>query len=297
MELYTECKWPDWDRIVDIVVINGNKALEDINDENTYKILFLEDGEINIEEDNIKKKISVPYFRLLSNRDKIKVTHRKPVKMTVVYFKPTAIRDEFEIKRIENKEFEEAFGQSIYQDYSLIMAFSSGDRKKEYELPIGGVKRFKEIMAAIGKELDEQRDGFWPCRSRSHLFELLYYINYSFIFTENAGLDSKERDYFSDTVEYLTEHISEHVTLEKLTKELAINRNKLNEIFMEKSSLTCMNYFTKMRIDLAKLMLKGTELMIGEIGDRVGYPDPNYFTKVFKQNTGFNPTDYRKSAS
>ena len=297
MELYTKCKWPDWDRIVDIVVVNGNKALEDINDENTYKILFLEDGEIYIEENNIKKKISVPYFKILSNRDKITVTHRKPVKISVVYFSPTAIRDEFEIERIENKEFEEAFGQSIYQDYSLIRAFVFGDRKKEYELPIGGVKRFKEIMALIGKELDEQRDGFWPCRSRSRLFELLYYINYSFVYTENAGLDSEERDYFSETVEYLTEHISEHMTLEKLTKELAINRNKLNEIFMEKASLTCMNYFTKMRIDLAKLMLKGTELMIGEIGDRVGYPDPNYFTKVFKQNTGLNPTEYRKSAS
>ncbi len=297
MELFTECKWPDWDRIVNIVVINGNKALEDINDENTYKIFFLEDGEIDITEGNIKKKISVPYFKILSDKDRISVTHRKPVKISVVYFKPTAIRDEFELKRLESKEFEDTMGQSIYQDYSLIRAFCFGDRKKEYELPIGGVKRFKEIIAHIGKELDEQRDGFWPCRSRSHLFELLYYINYSFIYTENEGLDTKERDYFNETVEYLTEHISEHITLEKLTKELAINRNKLNEIFMEKASTTCMNYFTKMRIDLAKLMLKGTELMIGEIGDRVGYPDPNYFAKVFKQNTGVNPTEYRKSAS
>ena len=191
-------------------------------------------------------------------------------------------------------------GQVIYQDYVLIAPFSGRKdlSSRIFSLPVSGVGRISALINGMDNELKSQRDGFWPCRSRSYLFELLYYINYSYIYIDqtDASLVS-ERDYFSEAVEYLNEHMRDHMTLEKITKELSINRNRLNEIFVEKTSSTCMNYFMQMRIELAKLMLKGTELMINEIGDRVGYPDANYFTKVFRQKTGMTPTEYRKKTT
>ncbi len=59
--------------------------------------------------------------------------------------------------------------------------------------------------------------------------------------------------------------------------------------------MTCLNYFEKMKINLAQIMLAETELQIGEIAARVGYFDGNYFTKVFKKHTGVTPNQYRKS--
>ena len=99
---------------------------------------------------------------------------------------------------------------------------------------------------------------------------------------------------FSKIVEYLNEHIEEHLTLDTLTKEFSINRNKLNELFMKQASMTALNYLLNLRIDLAKLLLTKTEIPINEISSRVGYPDSNYFTKVFNKNTGKTPSEYRK---
>ena len=57
--------------------------------------------------------------------------------------------------------------------------------------------------------------------------------------------------------------------------------------------MTCHDYLLNLRLDLAKVMLTNTELPINEIGSRVGYPDANYFAKLFKNVTGRTPTQYR----
>ena len=43
-------------------------------------------------------------------------------------------------------------------------------------------------------------------------------------------------------------------------------------------------------------LLKKSTLPVGEIGQRVGYPDYFYFAKVFKKAVGGAPTEYRKAA-
>ena len=100
----------------------------------------------------------------------------------------------------------------------------------------------------------------------------------------------------SEIMQYLSEHISEKISLEDILKEYSINRNLLNQIFIKETSMTCLNYLEKMRMGLAQTMLAETELQIAEISDRVGYPDPNYFIKVFKKHTGVTPSKYRESS-
>lgn len=73
------------------------------------------------------------------------------------------------------------------------------------------------------------------------------------------------------------------------------DRNKLNGLFVKHASMTCMAYLLNLRIDLAKILLTKTELPVNEISARVGYPDANYFAKLFRQETGMTPSQYRKS--
>ncbi|MBR6986675.1 MAG: helix-turn-helix transcriptional regulator, partial [Clostridiales bacterium] len=102
-----------------------------------------------------------------------------------------------------------------------------------------------------------------------------------------------EQEKFAEIAEYLEQNLCEPITLDMLTKQFAINRNKLNAIFEKQASMTCLNYLLKLRMDLAMILLSKTELPVGEIGTRVGFPDPNYFTKVFKSKTGKTPSKYR----
>ena len=320
MELYTKSFWKDWDRIVDIYPQRCTDLPDYINDDSTYKLLILEKGVLQIgcqcsdmsgdgyadaakcrmREKEPRHEVKAPALVLLSQRSRIDWRITQPVKADLLFFKPSVIRDEFTFDRVDGGEFEQAFGRVIYQDYLLIRFFAMFETMSEriIPLPLNALKRIKELFTATEGELKQQRDGFWPCRSRSYLMELLYFILYSFI----EALPAPDKDEetadaaeFSRITEYLNEHIDRQITLELLTKEFSINRNKLNDLFMKQASMTCLNYLLQLRMDLAKILLTKTELPIGEISTRVGYADANYFTKVFSKNTGMTPSKYRKS--
>ncbi|MBR4083393.1 MAG: helix-turn-helix transcriptional regulator [Lachnospiraceae bacterium] len=316
MELCTRSHDPLWDRIVYISVIMSKGLAKEINDKNTYKIVVLDEGTLTMESRGIKQMVSAPAIILLADDD-VLFTPGKDLSATTVFFRPTEIRDEFTPERLSRGEFEEAYGKTIYQDYLLIKSFKRRENMPNRTLPLG-LSAYDKISKTIGlmnNELTLQEDGFWPCRSRSYMMELLYFISYvcdisNVPVTEaesgeiRTNRDSRIRhSIVNDTVndntvsriiQYLNEHMSEKVTLEDIMKEFSLNRNRLNELFIKETSMTCLNYLLKMRMNLAQIMLSETELRIAEIADRVGYADSNYFIKVFKSHTGVTPSKYRE---
>lgn len=295
MKLCTECHWDGWDRVVDIYPERSDKLPEYINDPENYKLIILEKGSLEIRSEGQTRVVKAPALIGLSQKDVLDYKILQGIKVCILFFKPTVIRDEFTYDRIDSGEFNEAWGTSIYQDYILIRAvtYSTNVCDRAIEIPLNALKRLKELYSAAEKELHGQKDGFWPCRSRSYLMELLFYIVYTFVEASPDNEVSPEQDDFSKIAEYLNEHIDEPITVETVTKKFAINRNKLNDIFMKQASMTCHDYLLNLRLDLAKVMLTNTELPINEISSRVGYPDANYFAKLFKNVTGRTPSQYR----
>jgi transcriptional regulator GlxA family with amidase domain len=55
-----------------------------------------------------------------------------------------------------------------------------------------------------------------------------------------------------------------------------------------------MTYFTELRIQRACVMLDTSELQVGEIAGSLGFQDPLYFSRLFRQHTGLPPTAYRQ---
>lgn len=299
MKLFTECFWDGWDKIVDIYTERYDTIPDYINDDENYKIIILEKGILNVQCGDVGGDIKAPAIILLNHKDKISCKIIKPVKTSIIFFKPSAIREEFTLDRIDSGDFEKTGGQIIYQDYLLIRHFTMCEDKNEQVvlLNMNALRQLKSLFTSMDKQLRGQKDGYWPCRSRSFLMEILHFIMYSFFAgtpEDNEAESDPDQEEFSKIAEYLEQHIGEHITLTKITLKFAINRNKLNEIFEKQTSMTCLNYLMHLRVDLAKILLTKTELPIGEIGARVGYPDSNYFTKVFKENVGKTPSQYRE---
>ena len=55
-------------------------------------------------------------------------------------------------------------------------------------------------------------------------------------------------------------------------------------------------YLTQERMRLAQSLLKNTSFPISIIASRVGYVNFSHFAKVFKQEFGVSPSEYRKCA-
>ncbi|MCR5267176.1 MAG: response regulator [Lachnospiraceae bacterium] len=85
------------------------------------------------------------------------------------------------------------------------------------------------------------------------------------------------------------------ITLDEIASRLNITPEYLGTQFHKETGVTFSAYIKDYRIRKAKELLIGTSLKLYEIADRVGYSDPKYFSKVFRDTTGQLPADYRKA--
>ena len=88
---------------------------------------------------------------------------------------------------------------------------------------------------------------------------------------------------------YLLEHIGEKTNLEKMASELGMNKTKLIRQTKAATGYTVQKLHEKLKIELAKDLILEGKLTLSEIAERLGFQNSNYFSNVFKKNTGESP--------
>lgn len=86
------------------------------------------------------------------------------------------------------------------------------------------------------------------------------------------------------------------ITLDEIAGKLNITPEYLGTQFHRETGVTFSTYMKNYRIAKSKELLVGTSMKLYEIAERVGYTDPKYFSKVFKDVTGQLPADFRKTS-
>ncbi|MFX3634554.1 MAG: AraC family transcriptional regulator [Candidatus Pristimantibacillus sp.] len=79
-----------------------------------------------------------------------------------------------------------------------------------------------------------------------------------------------------------------------LSSQIGISNKQINRLFKREIGTTIYNYVITKKIESAKLMLLDTHLTISEIGYKLGYVDPHYFSNLFQSKTGVRPSAFRK---
>ena len=92
---------------------------------------------------------------------------------------------------------------------------------------------------------------------------------------------------------WLHQHYTEDVALEAAAESMGMSPFYFSRQVKAATGQTFLELFTGYRIEKAKQLLLDTEMSVSEVGRSVGYPDSNYFTKVFKRAVGCTPTIYR----
>ena len=107
---------------------------------------------------------------------------------------------------------------------------------------------------------------------------------------------------FSDTDEKflikLDRFIEENLSNDRLNAQMCIEHTYMGRAtfykkIKELTGLGIMEYVTRKRMSTAAGLLIKTQLHISEIAQKTGYPDNQYFSKVFRQHFGMSPRDYR----
>ena len=112
--------------------------------------------------------------------------------------------------------------------------------------------------------------------------------------------DKKESDCRKNTAVKIKKHIESHYTDPDLNVSLigevfGMQAAYLSQMFREEYGMQLLNYIAYVRIDHAKLLLKETNLTIGEIAQKVGFLSSGVFIKAFKKMIGTTPGKYRQA--
>lgn len=94
--------------------------------------------------------------------------------------------------------------------------------------------------------------------------------------------------------QYINEQISNNLSVDLLCNRFHLSRNEIYSIFDKYFKKTPAKYIKTKRIAKACELLKTTNMKVLEIGEAVGIYDYNYFTKIFKNEIGISPREYRK---
>lgn len=97
-----------------------------------------------------------------------------------------------------------------------------------------------------------------------------------------------------DTMEkYLVENYNKNLTYETFYNLFGYNQKYITSLFKNEKSISPSKYITKLRMERAKFLLdKNPEILLKDISKLVGYDDPLYFSKVFKDYYGQSPSKY-----
>ncbi|WMC93542.1 AraC family transcriptional regulator [Kineothrix sp. MB12-C1] len=104
-----------------------------------------------------------------------------------------------------------------------------------------------------------------------------------------------EDELFYKIISYMEENIGEKLTIQQICKDNLIGRSLLQKLFKYHTSCGIIDYFSMMKINSAKQLIRGRQMNFSQIADTLGYNSIHYFSRQFKNITGMTPTEYQTS--
>lgn len=95
--------------------------------------------------------------------------------------------------------------------------------------------------------------------------------------------------------ELIWKYYSEGITLEETARKLFVSEEYLSTQFKKETGSSFTETVRRCKIEKVKQLLLDTPLKLNQIAELAGYSDPKYMSKVFKEEVGMLPSEFRKS--
>jgi YesN/AraC family two-component response regulator len=113
------------------------------------------------------------------------------------------------------------------------------------------------------------------------------------VLSRNKQLYSDTQWAMRQTMAYIHENYTKSITRAELAAHVGLSERYLTQCFRHETGLTPVKYLNRYRIRQARILLENGEMNVTEIALAVGYTDPSYFARVFRDETGVAPRAYQ----
>jgi AraC-like DNA-binding protein len=92
---------------------------------------------------------------------------------------------------------------------------------------------------------------------------------------------------------YMLRQIHSPIALDPMADFFGVSKHHLCRVARRDLGRTIQVYWEAMKVAHADLMLSQFDLSIKQVGARLGYDDPFYFSRVFRKHRGISPREFR----
>ena len=185
-------------------------------------------------------------------------------------------------EKLKNIPYNKVF---LEHGYGICIFFTSGhalpDKPKIYSAKHKEIKQsFHNILTAFKNDkMLEAKSTFF------HILSLLDETETN----KDANLS------YAPVLEYINTNIANtHIDINHLADLCDVSADYFRHDFHKHFGMSPKKYISKLKVDLIKEMLMNDSENISTIANKTGYYDNNYFTRFFKKETGYTPSQYRK---
>lgn len=283
------------DRIIPIE-FNFYDTLNELPMNDRCSVVLISCGSAMIKINEHIRLLSSPCVLCISKYDTIELIHSDNLSAKSFHFDPWYIKACLNFDNLEDDiEIEESYR---YDRKMLYMFTKHHDNFQGiFELTPQNYIHINELMLMIGAETYSQSDGFWTCRIRRMLMQLINCIND--IFSDQRKLKFFELPVQNNPAticaEYIHTNYAREISLNDLCSLVNLNRTSLNQRFKQQFSCTCMEYLLMYRLKISQELLSNTNMKMDEIAQNCGFKYDSYFVRQLTNKLGISPAAYRKN--
>ena len=115
---------------------------------------------------------------------------------------------------------------------------------------------------------------------------------------KDISVNSADEQFFNRVQAVLDEKLVESsFSIDDFSKAVGMSRMQLHRKLKAKTGLSAGAFIRSQRLKLAAELLKESDCNVSEVGYAVGFNDPSYFAKRFKEMYNCTPTEYARAKS
>lgn len=127
--------------------------------------------------------------------------------------------------------------------------------------------------------------------------ELLEWTRQCFDMLQAHSRKSGE-ELFAQMDEYVKMNMYSQLSVVDIAAKFHVSPSYVSRVIKKFTGATFVQYYTGLKIkEACRLMACKPEMKFKELSDLLSFTDQHYFSKVFKEYTGYSPTDYKEQIS
>ena len=157
--------------------------------------------------------------------------------------------------------------------------------------------RRQPVLRGAGEKTAERMRRIYEARGglpwqTAEMAGLLYQLLAAWMRASQTAAPRRESDAVSRACAFISNNFAMPIGVTDIAAHVGLSRSRLYRRFMDELEQSPLRVLTEVRIHQACALLRRGDLSVREVAASVGYEDPLYFSRRFRELMGASPTDY-----